>query len=70
MDIFNGKKERKHTKCAYSVPSTVPGAVKYVNLLGKLFMELTEKSISLHITCDQVPVMALEGHNVCVLSRV
>ena len=52
--------------------STVPGAFEYVNLLGKLFMEPTERSIylyTLHVA-DQVPVMALEGHNVCVLSRV
>ena len=43
-----------------------------MNLLGKLFMEPTERSIylyTLHVA-DQVPVMALEGHNVCVLSRV
>lgn len=64
--FFNVKEDINHTKCQlgpHSVTSTLLGAFKNVNIIGKLLMAPTVKIISLSF--DQVPVMAIRGHQLC-----
>ena len=53
------------------MPSTVPQGCQVCEFTWQTLYGTNRKEyIFAHYMADQVPVMALEGHNVCVLSRV